>query len=371
MDNHATFTFNHTPPAPSSNKVKPKNNEIKVEKDWAKQPAPTDIKVKYVLLDENDKPVADVTFKNATTVDETELGNGITFEVDKNKNYSGTFKGLKADKEYKVKEIVDGYEPGYTVNNTNETVTVKNTKTPTSITPTPPQVTVGGKKFVKTDKGETNRLAGAEFVIQDKNGGTDNDKYLKITSTNSAAYDTAETNYKNAIEAVNKALAKGEISDTNKVNIGGTDYNTKDGAMNKINELQKTRDDEFVKANLAYTWVDDKEQATKFYSNGNGQFEVKGLKYGNYRAVETKAPAGYALPSDGGNFKFEVGKNSYTSSGDIDYVANSKKNDAMKIENNKVSIPQTGGMGTVLFTVVGISLMAGAVIAMKRNREEA
>ena len=36
-----------------------------------------------------------------------------------------------------------------------------------------------------------------------------------------------------------------------------------------------------------------------------------------------------------------------------------------------MSIPQTGGMGTVLFTVVGISLMAGAVIAMKRNREEA
>lgn len=371
MDNHATFTYNHTPPAPSSDKVKPKNNEIKVEKTWAKQPAPTDIKVKYVLLDANDKPVADVTFKSAKVVDETDLGNGITFEVDNNKNYSGTFKGLEADKEYKVKEIVDGYEPGYTVNNTNGTVTVKNTKTPTSITPTPPQVTVGGKKFVKTDKGGKNRLAGAEFVIQNKNDGTDKDKYLKITSTNSTAYDTAETNYKNAIEAVNKALAKGEISETNKVNIGGTDYKTKDEAMNKINGLQKTRDDEFVKVNLAYTWVANKEDATKFYSNGNGQFEVKGLEYGNYRAVETKAPAGYALPSDGGNFTFEVGKDSYTKSGDIDYVANSNKNDAMKIKNNKVSIPQTGGMGTVLFTVVGISLMAGAVIAMKKNREEA
>ena len=43
----------------------------------------------------------------------------------------------------------------------------------------------------------------------------------------------------------------------------------------------------------------------------------------------------------------------------------------MQIKNNDVTIPQTGGMGTVLFTVVGISLMAGAVIAMKRNREEA
>ena len=43
----------------------------------------------------------------------------------------------------------------------------------------------------------------------------------------------------------------------------------------------------------------------------------------------------------------------------------------MKIANKKMTIPQTGGMGTVLFTVVGIGLMAGAVMAMKKNREEA
>ena len=43
----------------------------------------------------------------------------------------------------------------------------------------------------------------------------------------------------------------------------------------------------------------------------------------------------------------------------------------MQIKNNDVTIPQTGGIGTVLFTVVGIGLMAGAVMAMKKNREEA
>lgn len=371
--NDITFHYGNTPSKGNTPKpTKPNDNgEIKVVKTWDNGSEWVEGEyAKFKLVDANTGE--DV---KASDLDPVE---GYTFEsvvtLEKGGKTSYTWKGLKKDKQYKAVEIESKTlsDAEYTKSE-NGTIEVTNHKSnnPKPLNPTEPKVVNGGKKFVKTDKGGKNRLAGAEFVIQNKNDGTDKDKYLKITSTNSTAYDTAETNYKNAIEAVNKALAKGEISETNKVNIGGTDYKTKDEAMNKINGLQKTRDDEFVKANLAYTWVANKEEATKFYSNGNGQFEVKGLEYGNYRAVETKAPAGYALASDGGNFTFEVGKDSYTKSGDIDYVANSNKNDAMKIENNKVSIPQTGGMGTVLFTVVGISLMAGAVIAMKRNREEA
>ena len=375
MDNHATFTYNHTPPQPSSEKLKPVDEKINVKKTWAKEPAPTDITVKYVLLDENDMPVADVTFKNATTVvdegDErtTDLGNGITFK--RTGNYAGTFNGLEKDKQYKVKEIVNGYEPGYTVTAETGTVTVKNTKTPESITPTPPQVTVGGKKFVKTNQDGSKRLAGAEFVIQNKNKGDDKDKYLKATGIDGTEYTNAEKAYNDAIKAVNEALAKGEISATNKATIAGEEYSTKDAAMKKVEELRIARDKAFEKNKLAYTWVEKIEDATKFKTNDAGQFEVRGIEYGDYRAVETKAPAGFALPTDGGNFTFKVGKGTYTGSGDIDYVLDSTKKDAMQIKNNDVTIPQTGGMGTVLFTIVGIGLMAGAVVAMKRNREEA
>ncbi|WP_019138886.1 SpaA isopeptide-forming pilin-related protein [Peptoniphilus timonensis] len=369
MDNHATFTYNHEPPKPSSETLTPVDEKINVEKTWADGTAPTDIIVKYVLLDENDMPVADVTFKNATKVDDTDLGNGITFE--QTGNYKGTFKGLEKGKNYKVKELVNGYEPEYTVAADTATVTVKNTKTNESITPTPPQVTVGGKKFVKTNQDGSKRLAGAEFAIQNKNGGTDNDKYLKITENEGTAYTTAEKAYNDAIAAVNEALAKGEISATNKVTIAGQEYESKDAAMAKVEELKAARDKAFTEAKLSYTWVEKIEDATKFTSNDKGQFEVKGLEYGNYRAVETKAPAGYALPTNGGNFTFEIAKGTYTGEGTIDYVAESNKNDAMQITNNDVTIPQTGGMGTVLFTVVGIGLMAGAVMAMKRNREEA
>ena len=366
MDNHATFTYNHEPPKPSSDKLTPVDDKINVKKTWADGTAPTDIIVKYVLLDENDMPIADVTFKNATTVDETDLGNGITFE--KTGDYAGTFKGLEKGKNYKVKELVNGYEPGYTVEAGTATVTVKNTKTPESITPTPPQVTVGGKKFVKTNQDGTKRLAGAEFAIQNKNAGTDMDKYLKITENNGTAYTDAEKAYNDAIAAVNAALAKGEISATNKVTIAGEEYATKDAAMAKVDELKVARDKAFVEANLSYTWVADIKQATKFTSNDQGQFEVKGLEYGDYRAVETKAPAGYALPTNGGNFTFNIAKGTYTGNGTIDYVADSAKKDAMQITNNDVTIPQTGGIGTIIFTAIGLAIMASAIIAIKKRQ---
>ncbi|MDU4209630.1 MAG: pilin N-terminal domain-containing protein [Finegoldia magna] len=366
MDNHATFTYNHQPPKPSSDELTPVNKEIKVTKDWAKKPAPNDIFVKYVLLDEKDMPVADVTFKNATTIDGTDLGNGITFE--KTGDYSGTFKGLEDGKKYKVKEIVNGYEPEYTVAADTATVTVKNTKTPESITPTPPQVTVGGKKFVKTNQDGSKRLAGAEFVIQNKNAGDNENKFLKINEKDTTTYADAEKAYNDAIKAVNEALAKGEISATNKATIAGQEYDSKEAAMAKVEKLKEARDKAFTEAKLSYEWVADQAQATIFTSNDQGQFEVKGIEYGNYRAVETKAPAGFALPTDGGNFTFEVKKGSYTANGDIDYVAKSTKKDAMQIKNNDVTIPQTGGIGTIIFTAIGLAIMASAIIAIKKRQ---
>lgn len=376
MDNHATFTYNHEPPKPSSEKLTPVDEKINVEKTWADGTAPNDIIVKYVLLDENDMPVADVTFKNATTIDGTDLGNGITFE--QTGNYKGTFKGLKEGKNYKVKELVNGYEPEYTIAADTATVTVKNTKTNESITPTPPQVTVGGKKFVKTNQDGTKRLAGAEFVIQDQNkvkkaegqeeNGPNYGKYLKINEKDTTTYADAEKAYNDAIKAVNEALAKGEISATNKVTIGKEEFATKDAAMVKVEALKAARDKAFTEAKLSYTWVDDIKQATTFTSNDQGQFEVKGIEYGNYRAVETKAPAGFALPTDGGNFTFEVKEGTYTSQGDIDYVAESTKQDAMQIKNNDVTIPQTGGIGTIIFTAIGLAIMASAIIAIKKRQ---
>lgn len=42
-----------------------------------------------------------------------------------------------------------------------------------------------------------------------------------------------------------------------------------------------------------------------------------------------------------------------------------------QIKNKKVSIPQTGGIGSLIFLVVGISLMGLALFAYRKNQQEA
>lgn len=121
-------------------------------------------------------------------------------------------------------------------------------------------------------------------------------------------------------------------------------------------------------------------------SDANGAFEIKGLEYSkwtkkewngtalvdtdtithDWKLKEVKAPEGFALLN--GTVDFVVNSTSYYKDpAQVDLVPA----DQQEVENKKMTIPQTGGMGTVIFAVVGIVLMGGAVIAMrKRNSVE-
>ena len=95
---------------------------------------------------------------------------------------------------------------------------------------------------------------------------------------------------------------------------------------------------------------------TVFTSDANGKFEIKGLPYGTYVLVETKAPAGYALPT---NPETEFIVNA------VSYVQGSEQN----IVNKKVTIPQTGGIGTLAFTVIGAILMILSIVFYKKTSQ--
>lgn len=103
----------------------------------------------------------------------------------------------------------------------------------------------------------------------------------------------------------------------------------------------------------ATSWVDTKEEATKFTSNAKGTFEVTGLAYGSanqtaaeasstYKLVEVTAPTGYALLQE--PIEFTVNASSYQDTNTI------------TVNNSKVTIPQTGGIGSAI--VIGLGLLA-------------
>lgn len=391
MDNNITITYNHEPPKPSP-EVTPNGGKITVTKTWNGTHKPS--KVKYVLTQDG-KSVADVTFTAAQTVDKTDLDNNIKFKV--TGDWSGEFTGLKNDKTYKVQEFADGTTPEYTTG-ANGVLNIANNDTPTSITPTPPKVVTGGKKFVKVDsKDDNNTLEGAQFKIW-KNGEGNKKLYLTLNdqtdlATNKKAYDDAQAAYLKAIERRNAITLKGEgkITEAEKEEL--TKLDGEETVTGSIKQLKKDRDEKFVKLNLAWKWTDKADDAYIFTSNKNGGFEVKGLAWSkdkdgtttNYYLEETKAPAGYELPSNKDKVAtFVIGEGSYNgaANGDktthLDYKlvvgeGEQAKTDGkgQRVENIKVSIPKTGGIGSIIFVVAGLTIMGLAAYKMKANKEQA
>lgn len=348
--NNITFTPGEPKHKNDQEPVNPKEGKLKVTKTWAEGKAPEGVLVTYILF-EGTNPIASVTLKG-TEIQSSSLPEGVKAEVEAG-TYNVTFSGLDNNKTYKIEEFANGYDPEYTSANG-----VKNKVNPDTITPTPPQVETYGKKFVKTDATtEKNRLAGAEFVV--KNGTGEGAKYLvaktgdQIAKEQQAVKD-AKKALDTAVETYNN-LEKAQQTDDEraKVTVAQEDYNKAVKAAGNV-----------------YEWG-DKVKAITLVSDGQGRFEITGLAEGTYYLEETKAPEGFAkLTSD---VPFTVNNKSYTTGGEkaIDYVPSSNKNDAQQVENKNLTIPQTGGKGTIIFTIVGIGLMAGAIVAMKKNKEEA
>ena len=355
VDNYENNKVSFTPgtPNPTPN-VKPADNKIEVTKSWVDKDgktatAPTGVEVTYFLINSKGEVVDSVTKKGPDF--------NHTFNIDEK----------IANDTFTVREVVRGYKAAYKSEAAGK-VTVTNKINPDVLVPTNPEVTTGGKKFVKADQTTGERLVGAEFEVYDAK--TDGKVLAYVSTTEAAAKKQAVTDAKAALDKAIDAYN----------NLSADDQKGEKGKQAKtaINEAQKKYNDAVVAAAQEYKWVETSDKTAervKLVSDGQGKFEITGLAYGTYYLEETKAPNGYALNK--ARYKFEIAKGSYSATtGGVTYESDDPVSDetvggAQRIDNKKVTIPQTGGMGTVLFTFVGIALMAGAVVAMKRNREEA
>lgn len=129
--------------------------------------------------------------------------------------------------------------------------------------------------------------------------------------------------------------------------------------------------------------VDSSFTAQKLTTPENGVIIFQNLSDGTYSLKETQAPSGYVLLTSSVTITIKNGK--YTLGNNVEktinnniisfIVKNSVKKTSTTPDTNKntpnsgttktattVKLPQTGGMGTILFTLIGVICMGGAML---------
>lgn len=340
---------------------KPGKKEIKMKKSWdvtgdqTVTEADKGVTAYFTLQKKN----AEGKWEDVETVEKTDKDN---FEV--------TFSNLDENGTYRIVESVKGYEADYQKYNPEtgeiEIVDHKDTDNPEKLNPTEPKVQLGGRKFVKTnneDKGSAKleRLAGAEFYVKNAEG-----KYLVAAKKPFTPKDENDkdpvTKAKEELDAAVKAY--NELSAEDQKGDKGT------AAKNLINEKQAAYNKAFKENATAYTWGEKEDpNVVVLTSDAEGRFEIKGLEYkAGYELEEKTPPNGYAkLQSPQ---EFEVKDGSYASTdAELQYNKDNADNGyGLQIKNKNVSIPQTGGIGSLIFVVAGLAIMAFAYTAYKKRQ---
>lgn len=182
--------------------------------------------------------------------------------------------------------------------------------------------------------------------------------------------------------------------------------------ISKIAELERDKEPEFLNgAKFELYSSDDLEKPiTTIEVNGTTNEEgiitssngiYSSLAAGTYYLKETKAPDGYNKLDDEIELTIEIGlknedvewkvskkaKNDKPKTNSLVHLTNEYDSEgirtngtvtdengtyiALEVENTHGSmLPVTGGVGTIIFTVVGLSIMTVAVIALKPNKKE-
>ena len=392
--NDITFHYGNNKPGEGNTPIPTKpndNGDLTVKKTWADgTPAKGEWASFKLVNAQTGEEIGTVKFEtkeNAGKLETTTtytpnaaytpIGNEKTITGPETKTEEGnvwsfTWKGLDKELQYKVEEDNNMNQTAHFTKGENGEILITNNKdnNPKPLNPTEPKVVLGGKKFVKTDE-NGKRLAGAEFFVKKTvtEEGKQVDKYLVATKKDEKEVADAKAALDKAVEEYNALTAEQQEGQEGKTKKAAID--TAQDAYNKA----------FIKNATAYTWVNapkegEADNRVVLTSDGQGRFEISGLEYGDYKLEEKTPPKGFAKLN--GDIDFKVAKGSYSDAAGykkgeavpthIGYTSDTDTEKGQQIVNKKVTIPQTGGIGTIIFTAIGLAIMASAIIAIKKRQ---
>lgn len=154
-------------------------------------------------------------------------------------------------------------------------------------------------------------------------------------------------------------------NDTDSTAISFVQVSAGDGTANAVYRVAKTGEE---------------GATTTIITPASGKVDFQGLKNGEYTLTETKAPAGYNKLASAIGVKVD-GKNdgTDTTNATVTITYNNKNgssnynqsasNGVIPVQNKSgVTLPSTGGMGTIAFTVIGVLVIAlGVAWTLKRK----
>ena len=201
-----------------------------------------------------------------------------------------------------------------------------------------------------------------------------NDNTVKLTYGEDNTWETAE--HKTSTFTWKMDVEKFTKDGENRINLAGAEFmllksnNNEDTAISFI-EVTTVNGEAVSLPTYKVVAAGTEGATTKITTKEGGKFEIVGLDEGKYYLHETKAPDGYNKLAKDVEVTVSSTHNddTYTATHTVSPV---NANGFIEVENKTGSLlPETGGIGTTIFYVVGIVLMLGAAIVLVSKRRMA